>query len=468
MTQPPKRERIGRDEVERLRRENEQLRRENEELRKEKESIEKEKEAVEKDLETVRKEFDEYKARHPENVGVKNGKAYAVKPPAPPGPRKRPGARPGHKPHYRKAPEHIDDVEGVPVHRCPHCGNEELSEVQEIRERTVEDIPTCKPVVTQYLIERRYCKRCSGLVETPVTAALPKARLGLRVMLATVYLKVGMRLPVEAIPKILKTLFGIHVSEGEVICILDQVAEAFGDYYDQLVKTIREAPARHMDETSWRIDGQNVWLWAFVTKGEALYLVANSRGHEVPLGVLGTEPKGVDIHDRLSVYDTLASKTGNRPQQYCWGHIICDAKELAKFHGEDGEVILRILKKTYVRAMEFDHKGTEADVEALFHHMKGDLDRQYKSKKCQRFVSNLLKDKAGLFVFVTNPDVEATNNAAERALRHPVVARKISGGSRSAKGAKVFGTLMSVVQSFKQSGKDLLVDGPVVLNTSHG
>jgi len=461
MTQPPKRERLGGDEVERLRRENEELKREIEELRKEKE-------AVEKGLETVKREFDEYKARHPENTGEKNGKPYVIKPPAPPGPRKTPGARPGHKPHYRKPPEHIDDVEGVPVHRCPHCGNEELSDVQEIRDRTIEDIPTCKPVVTQFLIERRYCKRCKGLVETPVTAALPKARLGLRVMLATVYLKVGMRLPVESIPKVLKTLFGIHVSEGEVICMLDQVAKAFGKYYDQLIKTIREAPARYMDETSWRIDGQNVWLWAFVTKGEALYVVANSRGHEVPLGVLGENPKGVDIHDRHSAYNTLARKTGDRPQQYCWGHIICDAKELAKFHGEDGEVILRILKKTYLRAMEFDHKGTEADVEMLFHHMKGDLDRQYGSKKCQRFVANLLKDKDRLFVFVTNPDVDATNNAAERALRHPVVARKISGGSRSEKGAKVFGTLMSVVQSFKLSGKDLLIDGPAVLNASRG
>ena len=475
MTQPPTHERLGKDEVERLRRENEELKREIERLRREKESIEKEKEsiekekkAVEKDLEKVERDFEEYKARHPQNTGEKDGKAYFIKPPAKPGPRKRPGARPGHKPHYRRLPEHIDDEVVVPVHRCPHCGSDELSEVQETRERVIEDIPVCAPVVTKYRIERRYCRRCHGLVETPIETALPKARIGLRTMLMVVYLKVGMRLPVEAIPKVLEASFDIRLSEGEVMLILDRMAKAFGKHYDRLIRSIREAPARHIDETSWRIDGQNVWLWAFIAKGVALYVIANSRGHEVPLDVLGTEPKGVDIHDRLRVYDKLAAMTGNRPQQICWAHLICDARELAQFYGADGEVILRILKKIYKRAIGFEHKGTTADVDWLFHIMRSDLDRRYRSKNCQRFVRNLLEEKDRLFVFVTNPHVEATNNAAERALRHSVIARKISGGSRSEKGARTYQTLMSVFQSLKLRGENLLDHGPAIMSTSHG
>jgi len=461
MTQPPKRESLEKDEVERLRRENEELKREVERLREEKK-------VVERNLKKVEKEFEEYKARHPENTGEKDGKAYVIKPPAKPGPRKRPGARSGHKPHYRRLPEHIDDVVDVPVHRCPHCGSDELSDVQETRDRVVEDIPECAPVVTKYLIERRYCRRCQGLVESPVQTALPKARLGLRTMLMVVYLKIAMRLPVEAVSDVLRTSFGLQVSEGEVMLILEQMAEAFGPYYDQLIKSVRKAPARYMDETSWRIDGQNVWLWAFVTKGIALYTIANSRGHEVPLKVLGEKPKGVDIHDGHTAYNTLARKTGNRPQQRCWGHFICGAKELAKFIGEEGEVIHRILKKTYDRAMAFDHKGTEADVEQLYHHLKGDLDRQYKSSKCAKFVKNLLELKDQLFVFVTNPDVDATNNAAERAVRPPVIMRKISGGSRSAKGAEITQTLMSVSYTLRLQKKDLLAFGPAILNTSDG
>ncbi len=65
------------------------------------------------------------------------------------------------------------------------------------------------------------------------------------------------------------------------------------------------------------------------------------------------------------------------------------------------------------------------------------------------FVKNLLKRKDSLFQFVKNPDVEGTNNRCERALRHRVIARKISGGSRSEKGAKIYERLTSVYHTMK-------------------
>ena len=45
-----------------------------------------------------------------------------------------------------------------------------------------------------------------------------------------------------------------------------------------------------------------------------------------------------------------------------------------------------------------------------------------------------------------------TNNAAERALRPAVVARKISGGSRSEKGARATAVLLSVLRTAMQQG----------------
>jgi len=261
--------------------ENEKLRKENEELRRD--NVE-----LKKELDKIKKEFEKYKMRHPESVVVKNGKPYIVKSSTKSQTQKRAGAIKGHKPYFRPMPEQVDEVCRVPVKECPECKGSNLSEnVQEVRTRTVEDIPVCEPVVTRYEIERRYCKDCKKLVETPVSQALPRARLGLRAMLVVVYLKIGLRLPVESVQKLVETIFDLRVSEGEVCLILEQMAEAFGPYYDQLTQEIRNAPARHMDETSWRINGINVWLWAFITKGEALYKIAASRSHEVPLEVLG-------------------------------------------------------------------------------------------------------------------------------------------------------------------------------------
>jgi len=423
---------------------------------------------LERELQKIKTDFEEYKKRHPPNVGVKDGKPYAFKSVNQSSTPKKPGAKPGHKPYFRPMPDHIDFVRRIPVLVCPECGGTHLSKkVQQIRTRTYEDIPVYTPVVVQLEIERWYCRTCKKLVETPVTWVLPKARLSLRIMLIVTWLKVHLRMTEEAIPVMLERLFGLKLSEGEVIHILVQVAQAFGPYYQQLLEDIRDAPARNIDETTWRINGENTNLWVFVTKGETLYKIASSRSHTVPLNVLGRKHNGVDIHDRFSAYETLAEKTKNI-QQDCWTHIIKNAEELAHFYGEEGTQILQVVKDIYAAAKAYDHKGTDKDIEILFQTMADAFNRPYKSSHCHRFVVNLLNEKDNLFEFVKNPHVDGTNNRAERATRPPVIARKISGGNRSEQGARNYEILLSVTQTLHQNGQNLIEHGPSILLTSHG
>ena len=444
------------------------LERENKELNGQIERLKHRIEKLKKEKKAIKKEYKEYKARHPTTVGVKNGKPYAFKSNIKSVNPKKPGARKGHKRQVRKMAEHIDKIVQIPIETCPHCGGIDLSEdVQEIRTRVVEDIPVIKPVATKYEIERRYCRNCKKLVEVPVTQAFPNARIGIRTMLFVIYLKIKLRMPVHSIQQLLACAYGFSVSEGEICLIQEQMAETFGPYYSQLLKEIRNAPARYIDETSWRINGKNVWLWAFITKCEALYIIAKTRSHEVPLGVLGKKHNGVDIHDRFSAYKTLARKTKNI-QQDCWAHILEDSKELARFYGANGEFIHHVLKNTHKKALEFDHKGTDEDIEILFLDMADSLIRPYSSNHCHRFVINLLKEKDNLFEFIRNPDVDSTNNRAERGIRHSVVARKISGGSKSEKGAKIYGILTSVLHTINQKGENILDYGPKILGTSSG
>lgn len=432
------------------------------------ENLEKKNKELKDELDKLKEEFNEYKRRHPETVGVKNGKPYFFKSSNQSQTPKKPGAKKGHKPYYRQMPQHIDQIRRIPVIMCPECGGSKLSKkVQEIRERTYEDIPVNTPIAIRLQIERRYCRTCKKLVEAPVACVLPGARLSLRVMLIVTWFKIKLRMTEEAIPEVLDKLFGLKISEGEVIHILSQVAKAFGPYYQQLISDIRNAPARYIDETSWRINGENVTLWGFVSKGETLYTIASSRSHKVPLNVLGKKHNGVDVHDRFSAYKTLAKKTKN-PQQDCWTHIIKNAEELAHFYGEEGEHIYQVMKKTYESAKAYDHKGTDKDIENLFQNMADDLNRPYKSHHCKTFVVNLLNERDNLFEFVKNPHVDGTNNAVERALRPPVVARKISGGNRSINGAKNYEVLLSVNQTLHQNEKNLIEHGSEILQTSYG
>ena len=430
--------------------------------------LEKENRELRDELRKLKEDFEEYKKRHPPNTGVKNGKPYFFRLSNRSKTQKKPGGKKGHKPYFRPMPKQVDEIRQVPVWVCPECGGLKLSKrVQEIRSRTYEDIPICKPVAIKLQIERRYCRNCKKLVEAPVTWVLPGARLSLRVMLIVVWFKIHLRMTEAAIPEVLRRLFGLKICEGEVIHILDQVAHAYGPFYRQLIQDIRCAQARCIDETGWRINGENAQLWGFVSKGETLYKIAYSRSHEVPLKVLGKKHTGVDVHDRFSTYKTLARKTKNL-QQDCWAHIIKNAEELAHFYGEEGKRIYRVMKETYESAKVYDHQGTDEDIEELFKNLVDGLKGPYKSHHCHTFVVNILSERNNLFEFVRNPHVDGTNNAVERALRAPVVARKISGGNRTMKGAQTYEVLLSVIQTLHQKGKNLVEHGPEVLLTSYG
>ena len=430
--------------------------------------LEQENRELREELRRLKENFEDYKKRHPPNTGIKNGKPFFFKSSNHSKTPRKPGAKKGHKPYFRPMPKQIDEVRYIPVEVCPECGGTDLSKrVQVVRKRTYEDIPVHRPVAIRLEIERRYCRTCKKLVETPVPWVLPGARLSLRVMLIVAWFRIHLRMTEEAIPQVLEELFGLKICEGEVIHILDQVARAFGPYYQQLTQNIRNAQSRNIDETSWRINGENAQLWAFVSKGETLYTIASSRSHKVPLRVIGKKHKGVDGHDRFSAYKTLARKTKN-PQQYCWAHIIKNAEELAHFYGDEGKHILQVVKNTFESAKAYNHKGTDKDIEEMFKTMKDGLYRPYKSQHCHKFAVNLLDEKNNLFEFVKNPYVDGTNNAAERTLRPSVVERKISGGNRSKKGAKTYEVLLSVTQTLYQNGKNLVKHGPEILLTSYG
>jgi len=426
----------------------------------------------------ITREFEEYKIRHPQRVGVKHGKAYELKQfdadnhsnkttdesvdKTP----KKIGAQKNHKPQFRKKTSVIDHLEIIDIDRCPDCGCDCLSRTHEERERCVEDIPIQITVTTRYIIRRRYCRNCKKMVEGRISDALPHARIGIRAMLAVVWLKVGLRLTVSAIPQVLQKFCGLKISEGEVVNICNQVTAALGPYYNELLEEVRTAEARYMDETSWREQGKTIWMWAFVTKGVTLYKIAQSRGHEVPLEVLGPNPSGVDIHDRFGAYNVLAQKTGNRPEQLCWFHLLGDSKELAQFCGEEGKQIHSEMKSILKRAKSFENNGRSEDVEKLVQEIESLFDRKYVTTKCQKFAKKMLKERDKLFVFVTNPNVEATNNRAERAVRPYVVLRKVSGGTKSPQGTKNVEVLASAIQTCRLNGTDLVEKGRDLIGTS--
>ena len=107
------------------------------------------------------------------------------------------------------------------------------------------------------------------------------------------------------------------------------------------------------------------------------------------------------------------------------------------------------------------------DIEELHHKLVFLLDSDYEHKRSRRFVDNLLKrKKEWLFGFVMNPDVEPTNNRAERALRSSVIYRNVSCGSRSEKGAEIYTRIYSICYTSKLRGKNFIEDTTSIIKRS--
>jgi transposase len=368
---------------------------------------------------------------------------------------RRLGAPKGHPGYWHHTPDHIDEIKQVPLLECPSCHGA-LSAVQEIRSRIVEDLPpTPPPIVTQYLIERRYCKHCKQLVEADVPDALPGARFGLRVMLYVAYLKIGLAMPEQKVVQLLKSQHALVISPAEVISMLDQLRRVFGPHYALLAQKIRDAPVKGGDETGWRVDGTNHWLWTLITDEVAWYTVHRRRSYKVIQPILQDQQGKILVRDRLTTYNHLAVEN-NSAQQICWAHILRDSKRHAKNYDE-GKTIHRRLKSIFTQAKAIAPKGTAADIERLLSRIDRFGTLRFEHKSLRTFRDSICKKHRGnLFHFVTNPAVPPTNNWSERSIRKGVIIRKISNGNRSDKGARILETLLSIIETFKLQGKNPL------------
>jgi transposase len=387
--------------------------------------------------------------------------------PAPPqSPRPR-GRALGHPGSGRTRPPHIDQTELIAApDTCPDCGSA-LSGDGVRRERVVEDIDLSRPtVVTKYVIERRWCRHCRTYHENAVTDALPRQRLGLHVLLFVVYQKVALGLSYSKIQHELRTYFGLTVSAGELPSMVAEIAALFGSAYARLLNLMRQQAAIHVDETSWRVDGVPHWLWVFVNDVVALYVVSRSRGSKVPQALLGPDFDGVVISDFFSAYSPLEVEKAK-----CWSHLLRDSHDYAKGQDADSERMHfhRSLHTLFVdmglalEQVQADPTGRQQIYDEMREKLWRLASQRYHTWQSQQLAERIKKYLDDLLVWLLDPAVEPTNNAAERALRGAVVTRKTSFGSRSKRGAHAFARMLSIIMTWERQGKDFFTTAHQVL-----
>jgi hypothetical protein len=242
---------------------------------------------------------------------------------------------------------------------------------------------------------------------------------------------------------------------GELSALLAETAHAGQPAYAALLAEARASPVVHLDETSWRENGRTGWVWTMTTPTVRLFQYSRSRAGAVARRLLGEDGATAVVSDFFGAYNDL-----EQGQQRCWAHLLRDIHELVAQHPDTQGVSAwaAAVRALYDRAVAWAAEATTAGTRSILRERARDRFQAELVALCRAqptgapqavLCARIERYQAELFTFVADPAVPPTNNAAERALRPLVIARKISGGTRSEGGSQTRMVLQSLVATWE-------------------
>jgi transposase len=243
---------------------------------------------------------------------------------------------------------------------CPTC-HLRLGGISLARLRQVIDVPVPPPVqVTEHRIYKGWCAGCGKWHEAPVDLheqVLGQGRIGVRLASIIAYLRTVMRLPIRQLRDYLLTVHGFQVSEGSLVELLHRIKQHVQPTLDALKEEIRASPAVQADETGWREDGCNGYIWSVSTPTVRYYEYHHSRAGAVVKQLIGSKFEGVlgsDFYAGYNIHQGL--------HQRCWVHFLRDIHDLKEQFAQDEAVLAwaTAVKVIYEQAIAFVENGVLA------------------------------------------------------------------------------------------------------------
>lgn len=346
---------------------------------------------------------------------------------------------------------------------CPDClGN--LGKPSVAYSRQIIDIPITPAIITEHVIFKRYCLSCKKRpYPTPDLSSyvIGKYRIGINLMGLISTMRVEMRVPLETIQNHLKIFYSLKLSVGEIVKILHIVAGYGKKDYENIKQKLLQSPVIHADETGGRENGKNGYFWNFSNSSLQFLLYRKSRGSKVVQEVLGVDGKdyeGVVVSDFYAAYNEYAGF-----HQRCLVHYLRDIKALTEEYPKDKilKIWVKDIRALFEKAKNYTGPPDNLPI-GLKEEMREEKEAYFKRQLtniCEPYIGKLtvftklnaraLKYVSELFTFIRFPGILSDNNTAERAIRHLVVSRKISGGTRSSKGSETKSILASLFGTWR-------------------
>jgi len=393
-------------------------------------------------------------------------------------PESKPSTEPG-KPGRQKGSKGFGRTQKIAVtdtqyHRCGCCSacGEDLGTIEKAYTgfQTLNivfgeaDAPGISLTNTQHLYYQGLCPNCdlqtrSEPQQAPadhfnwIDVGMTEWRLiGPDLAALIVYLSLDMRVTRRKVQTFLWDVLGLKISIGTLQNCMVESARALAPVEQQLIDDLSHETLIHADETSHNEAGSPLWLWVFISASTALFLIGR-RTKEIfnnLFDTLAPEFNGFLMTDGYKLYRSYLKRLR------CWAHLLRKAKGLedsySKTSRNQGKQVfdtLNELIKAVYQAREGPDEGKVSILETHQKQLKNlrqvcDLMSASPHKKTRELGRELLNDWETIFRVLEYPLWPLTNNEAERALRHWVVLRRITQGTRSDQGSRALALFASV------------------------
>jgi transposase len=351
---------------------------------------------------------------------------------------------------------------------CPQCGlplkacSSEDSEQLEI-----------ETVVYRRVIRRQRLQRvcgCTGphtVMAAPMPKLLAKSLLGVSIWVEILLDKFSSHRPTQRLLEQWRSL-GLDLAAGTLTDGLRRLQPLLEPIREALLQRNRQSHYKQADETRWLVfveqqgkTGFGWWLWAFSGEDTVVYVLDDSRSHQVPEDHYPSGADGVLMMDRYSAYKAMLQvKNGSLTLAYCWAHVRRDFVRVGKGWPELklwALAWLRRMRDLYrwhrQRRMHPSDTAAQAGLEQTIVAMRQQLDAELADTTlrmpARKALSSLQEHWSGLTHFVNDLRIPLDNNHSERCLRGPALGRKNYYGSGALWSGQLAATLFSILATLK-------------------
>lgn len=363
---------------------------------------------------------------------------------------KKRGRPPGHEGFTRETKEPTEEIEAT-EEECPGC-RQALGAPDYFETKVIEELPRPVPMrAIRFRIAHYLCK--CGRHITATHPDLPKTgRFGPQLQAEVAEMKIDDRLPFRKIRTALQRKYGITITPAALLEIEGRAAFAVAAQYEKLKALIRTARVVHCDETTFRVDGKDWWLWVFTTAQHTLFVLRKTRCASVVDEILG------ESHERIIVCDGFSGYQKKGLLQRCWAHLIRELERPVKEFGKFQLLLDRLRGIFHSLKTKLSSLPPPQEREKIFRWGKDELEQLLLEARFHdqlgKFATYLENGMQHWLTFVLHPGVEPTNNRAERALRELIVIRKIIGTLRCEMGAERHAMLHSLFATWQAQGRN--------------